>query len=177
MNRNKIIKISVFSLAALLLLIFSSCKTLPVPKTQNDSLLIIPVGYEKNSKQDWFGHYKINITDSSTGKVEKKKKLPILNGFTSISDLEPGHYKITKDEFYYDNGNRGHKGSIVRRYIRFTMQPNHITVLPYKFVYRIFDESSTHFTMNRRWSDFSQSQIDELLKSLEDYKNFSLWKK
>ncbi len=174
MYRKTIVKIIIFSMVVVLFL--ASCKTLPIPKSENDSLLIIPISYEKKSTKDWFGHYKITITSSSTGKVVKTMMLPILNGFTKISGLEPGNYNISQDVFVYDKSSVNHKGTIARRYISFTIQPEHITILPYKFTYIIFDQSSTHYVMNRKWSNFSRSEIDKLFNSLEDYKNFSLWK-
>ena len=155
------------------LLVFSSCRTLPSPASNDDTMLIIPMGIEKKGSADWFGKYRIHVTSKSTGEIVKTHLMPISSGYTLIKGLAPGEYTITRDEFIY-NYNRS-PGSHVDRSYLFKLVPGQITILDRKFVYTFLPNSTGGSTMNRRWDTFPLISRVGLLESFEEYKNFDLW--
>ena len=154
---------------SVLTLIISSCKTVPAPESMMDTMLIIPIEIEKENSRDWFGKYRISITDASTKEIVVTKPLPIRNSYTIITGLEPGKYYISKDQFVYDSSKR--LGSSVDTKINFELFLNRITVLNKEFIYRM--KENKH--MDRRWDYFSSEKKTELLEVISDYGNFDLW--
>lgn len=173
MKKNSNIILKLFAMLVLGLLVLSSCKTLPSPASNNDTMLIIPLGIEKKGTADWFGKYRIHITNKSTGEMVKTHIMPISSGYTLIKGLTPGEYKISRDEFIY-NHNRS-PGSHVNRSYPFTLSAGKITILNKKFVYTFLPKSSGRSTMNRKWQTFPSVSKWKLLESFEEYKNFELW--
>ena len=170
--KNLIIKSSLI-LLILGSLIFSSCRTLPPPASNDDTMLIIPMGIEKRGAADWFGKYRIHVTSNSSGEIVKTHLMPISSGYTLIKGLKPGEYRITRDEFIY-NSNRS-PGSHVNRSYYFELFPGKITVLHKRFVYTFLPNSSGGSVMNRRWDSFTKKDQEELLYSFKEYKNYDLW--
>ncbi len=160
-------------LILLFVIIVTGCRTLPKPNSNIDTLFIIPIKTQKDSSAQWFGKYRITISDSKNNKEVKTHYLPITNGFTTIRGLAPGSYYISEDFFIYDDDHT--KGSSSGRHYSFILYPNKISVLDYEFLYKMWKKDSDTNTMNREWKYFSKTKQQRLIESISDYENFSLW--
>jgi len=93
--------------AAVAVLLYTSCLTLPAPENKEDTLVLFPV--ESKVTGNWFmdGMFEFYITDEKENHVDS-----LYFGFTGMNNvhylqgLEPGVYFVRKILFNFNNGNR-----------------------------------------------------------------------
>ena len=163
--------------AALLMMVLVAvmvcCTTFPAPKTPGDTLLLLREEFSKEIDDPTFGHYRLTISDSS-GKEVRTIDLSNSNRTRTITGIPRGAYRISQQQFVYDNGEESPKRAIG---IPFSLMAGMITFLDVKAVVRIFNPMNMS-TGYHTVLQFERMSLDEQRAILDGYRleeNFAAW--
>lgn len=107
----------------LVIALFGSCATSQHTNADN-SLLLMMIGRTSVSRNDLFVYYQVQGDDF-------KLKVDPLTEFQQYNMMEPGIYYSKKiQSVYIKSGKLGHSNDFGSA---FTLQPNTVTIFPYKF--------------------------------------------
>jgi hypothetical protein len=159
-------------LSLLTVLLISGCTTFPEPKTEEDTLLLIHVGYKKEIPEKLFGRYRIRIV-SETKDVERLVRIEPTKKYLLIKGLPSGRYRIVERAFVYENGSIG---STDNTDIRFILESKRVTIVPTTFLYRLYREpNESGYYMSGLWSAITQTDARDLLQRLQKDGLFDKW--
>ncbi len=153
-----------------------SCSSIPAPHNEDDTLLIIPVGVINKSNEPWYGSYSFVIESITGGNEVKIKKIQRTEGYTYVSTLPPGEYRIKELVFMNNSKNYDRESRIEISIITFTLEAGTLTVLDKKFLYTIETPmTSGHPIMKPKFVPLSGDGVNEILEELKNTGNFSKW--
>jgi len=172
--------------------------SLPKPHGERDTLLIVPLERAADSQTGPYGNlrlsYRMQVSGASqssehdyfvTDSIARSTKLDArYPSFGIVRYLKPGRYTVEALRFISEkHGHRGKRRSL--RNIEFTVQPNSISVLPYRFVVRYtrpkkeyIAEDSYIYIVDTDVTDIyklNRSEIELLWQEIESYHNAEAW--
>jgi len=154
----------------------SACAVLPEPRSDQSTLLVVPVNFERTAGVEIYGRCKLHVlSTSSGGDIDIWVDATPGVSFKPTDALPPGKYKVTEMCFvYYENNERGKPHPIEGLY--FETQPGKITILPMMVSYSIEDYSGKYKYMFY-WDleKLSQAKARETLSRMMECKNYAAW--
>ena len=167
--------ISKFTILFLLIILTSSCISVPAPESRDDTLLIVLTEKHVQGGVQIFYYYEL-LTDKSDTKilVTPKKKYCITAG------LPPGEYEdITLTLKRYDVAGYSMSARTFPPFVRkipFVLKSGYITIFPVKFIYKVevSPDNTTHSSY--KYENVTIKDKIQALIELSDKKGFSEWK-
>lgn len=147
----------VFSIIMLLFIFMSGCSSLPAPRSETDTLLVIPM--ESQGPEPYFD-YSLWF---KWGDKEKVFSLRTHKNFGTIHGLKPGKYTITHIGFY-QSGDRYKLGIPVE------LKPGTLHIAP--FVVITITKSNTQYLDMKK---FEFKDRVEFLKELQKNDTYDQW--
>jgi hypothetical protein len=148
------------------------CSSFPTLKAEDDTLLIIPTFFLKQTSPILFGEYHAKISNINVSSISVDVLIDPTKLYQVVQGLPEGDYIIPEYHFLYNTSKTGgtYPASII-----FSMQKGTITFLPKTFQYTQKGDGHT-FTYYGGWTTLTKEKISELYESLSKEQNFASWK-
>lgn len=153
--------------------VFFSCSTFPVPESDTDALLIIPIKAINETETDYFGKYRIRIKNERTNESKYYILSPDKN-YLRICSLEPGSYHITERTFIYDKS--GKTGNTATPNIRFSLESRSLTILSHVFTFKMIKKSPTWDSMYGNFNAPTTEDAGKIFSILFAKEGIEQWK-
>jgi len=149
-----------------------SCTSFPAPKSDDDTVLIIPKSTIREASEQFFGNCQIRIIRIEDSH-ETLYQIDPNSHYGIIAGLPPGHYVILETAAKYKEGGTAWAQ---KTDIKFSLVPNCITILPQEFVFKIEKVGKENqYQMWLSWGALTQSTAKKLLLRLSEEENFQSW--
>jgi hypothetical protein len=167
-----------FIISGLFLTACASQPPLPMPKDENDTLLIIRLGQRKAPGADTVSVIELKI-DTLDEPIILKPWVP----YTVVRGLTPGEHKTmtitfvpytSSSHWYTTGGNQKPQPQTFS--VPFVMKAGECTIFPVKFVY-IMEIDSVSGAGRIRWDfkEFSEEDIRNETEGMKKMENFTYW--
>jgi len=158
-------------------LVLSGCVTASAPKSANDTLLVIPVSYDRtgigtNMTGTITAAYVLKISGISNGLVHSTVHLDPNSHYAFIQGLPPGEYDINGIEFVHEDGKVDARWPLT---LLFVLAPRELTILGLDFIYHAQTVGArTYLGVKDR--PLSYSEATALISTLSNEGTLSRWK-
>lgn len=162
----------IIMITALLLL---SCAGFPEPKTPEDTLLIIDIGYSSEkpgtTPSSLFGFLEANVTMFSDPTVMRSVSLNAEKDYVLVQGLPPGQYHIPEVYFVFKESSKKQPAPTISH--TFSLQTGTATICPIRFTYSVKGDGSIKALPDTFIAPY---QFDELVSALSENEGWSSWK-
>jgi len=153
----------------------AGCTTLPAPRGESDTALVIPVEKDQSTEgTSTFGYYEVSIARSGDESFHHSVNVYANSDVEVITGLKPGSYYFESYRFHYKDGGTGSRGDVGGSFL---LKAGSITISPKVFRVVLFkkDEDASQEWMGIRWSDTNEQQRQKMVRQLEESENFGAW--
>lgn len=161
--------------AILVLCIFAlliSCVSLPAPKSDGDTLFIIPVSAIRATSEQYFGLCELRIVRSGDN-YETFCQINPDSHYGMIVGLSPGQYAVREISARYKAGSTAWAR---KTDIQFALVSGCVTILPQEIVFKIEKKANQEsYQMFLSWGVLTQSTAKKLLQELGEQENYQYW--
>lgn len=163
----------------LLALLFFSCATLPKPRSEEDTIAIVPLSLIVSDDHPYtngtvFGVYNLFIFDEY-GEYVKQVKANPSNDYCIIRGLKPGTYTLKKLAFTYKANNKTGKAHPIDK--KFVVKPKNLTIIDFEIItlLELSKDNLSTYMMRYMWKDIDQNQVNKIREELSTDENYHLW--
>ncbi len=169
-------------IAILLLgILFMGCASMPTPKTGQETLVLIPLDYQRDRGIASFGNYILVIADKNSEQEVARIKVENDAEYIFSSALPPGDYYVKGGLFKFNSASNvdGKMFEFKKDYCKFTTEPGKITVTSTGFqiiIARGEKEGSYNMNIKGITKNLSSLRKDTLKALQEDHpEEFAQW--
>jgi hypothetical protein len=166
------------TVGAIVVLVLGGCATLPGPRGESDTALVIPVVREGDEAgRSPLGYLEVAITRSGDPGFRYTTRIDADTEVAIVTGLEPGRYWIESYRLRYHRG--GTDGSVREIRERFVLEPGALTVAPVMFTLRRhLPEGESRSRLQTRYGETTARARERTLALLEeeDPGSFARWR-
>jgi hypothetical protein len=162
-----------FAILVVLIFAFFSCSTFPVPESDTDAILIIPIKTTNETTRDFYAKTRIRIKNDRTGESSYFLLTPMKN-YLAIKSLDSGSYTIVEKVFVYNKS--GKTGSSRSLDINFTLEGRAITILPEIFTFKLARKGPTSSTTYTNFNHVMYEDAERIFNILYSKDEIVHWK-
>jgi hypothetical protein len=168
----KLAQLGKIVLGALVFVSAISCASFPVPKSDDDAILIIPMQTTSAAGASYFGNCVIRIKKDSGGSPTLINLMPGAK-YAMVKGMKPGSYSAVERFFTYSNG---FKTEPKPETWKFTLGSRSITIVNATFTYVIDRQQGRSYpSVWGYWDKLTPEVAKDLLKDLSREENFKAW--
>ena len=154
----------------------AACAVLPTPRTDQSTLLIVPVDFERTATVEIYGRCKLHVLSDEGRDIDTWVDATPGVSFKPRAAFPPGRYKVSEMCFVYYEDNELTKPYPIKN-LYFETQAGRITVLPMMVQYTIQKHSGRYkYMFHWNLKALTQAKAKEVLARMMKDKNYGAWK-